>query len=212
MPSTWIDISVPLHDGMVHWPTDPPIRIERIRDLERGDRCTVSSLSMGSHTGTHIDAPLHFLRGATAVDAMPCDATIGRARVILIRHREAIYPDELRSQRIRRGERIVFKTRNSPRCWKTKAFVEDFVYLSTEAAQFLAARKVRAVGIDYLSVGGYRKRNGVEVHRTLLAAGVWIIEGLDLSRVGPGTYQLLCLPIKLLHGDGAPARAALRRI
>ncbi|MBI3319146.1 MAG: cyclase family protein, partial [Candidatus Omnitrophica bacterium] len=75
MPSAWIDISVPLHDGMVHWPTDPPIRIERIRDIERGDRCTVSSLSMGSHTGTHIDAPLHFLRGATAVDAMPCDAT-----------------------------------------------------------------------------------------------------------------------------------------
>lgn len=127
MRSAWIDISIPLRDGMVRWPADPPIRIERVRDIERGDRCAVSHLSLGSHTGTHIDAPWHFLRGAEGVDAMPCEATVGRARVVRIRHPNTISPEELRSQRIRRGERILFKTRNSPRCWRTDAFVEDFV-------------------------------------------------------------------------------------
>ena len=201
---------MPLHDGMVHWPGDPAVRIRRTRELSRGDSCTVSALAMGSHTGTHMDAPGHFLRGGRWLDDMPPEATVGPARVIEVRDPEAVTPRELERHRIRRGERILFKTRNSSRCWASDRFVEDFVYISTAAARFLAARRVRAVGVDYLSVGGYRARNGVEVHRILLGAGIWIIEGLNLARVRPGACELLCLPLKMLHSDVAPARAVLR--
>lgn len=212
MNAPWLDISVPLRTGMVHWPDNPPIQIERIREMERGDACNVSTLSMGSHTGTHLDAPLHFLRAGKGLEKMPFSITLGPARVIHIQNREAIAPEELRPHRIHRGERILFKTRNSSRCWKTDEFVEDFVYLSTEASRFLADRGVRMIGIDYLSVGGYRAKNGIAVHRTLLEAGIWILEGLDLSQVKPGIYELVCLPLRVLRSDGAPARAILRRM
>ncbi|UCG84252.1 MAG: cyclase family protein, partial [Dehalococcoidia bacterium] len=112
---------------------------------------------------------------------------------------------------IRHGERILFKTRNSSRVWKTPGFVEDFVFVSKEGAQFLAQRGVGLIGVDYLSVGGY-KRNGHETHITLLEKGVWIIEGLDLSQVVPGKYDLICLPMKIDRGEGAPARAVLRPV
>lgn len=212
MRTRWIDISVTLHSGMVHWPGDPSVIITRTSDLDHGDRATVSRLSMGSHTGTHMDAPRHFIRGGRGLDEMPLEATVGPARVIAIGNTKEITPEELRRHRIRGGERILFKTRNSTHCWKIDRFVKDFVSLSPEAAHFLAQRRVRMVGVDYLSVGSYRAGNGARVHRTLLGAGVWILEGLNLSCARPGTYELLCLPLKVLQGDGAPARAILRPI
>jgi arylformamidase len=196
---------------MVHWPGDPPVQIKRVHDLDRGDSHNLSEISMGSHTGTHMDAPLHFLQKGISIDRMPLDATVGRARVIEIQDNESIKREELLSHRIRRGERILFKTRNSSRVWQTGTFVEDFVFISNEAAHFLVECGVRAIGIDYLSIGGF-KRGGSEVHRTLLQGGVWIIEGLDLSSVSPGRYELICLPLKLEQADGAPARAILRPI
>jgi len=205
----WIDISVPLRNAMVHWPSDPPVRIERVLNIECGDSHTLSQISIGSHTGTHVDAPLHFIRQGLGVDKMPLDTTLGQARVIEIQDSESIKPGELVSHHIRRGERILFKTLNSSRGWQTDAFIEDFVFISKEAARFLAERSVRVVGIDYLSVGGY-KRDGAEIHQTLLKGDVWIIEGLDLSRVKAGKYDLICLPLKIDQGDGAPARAILR--
>ncbi len=207
----WIDVSVPLRSGMVHWPDDPAVRIERTRRLECGDVCNFSALSMGAHTGTHMDAPLHFLPRGAAMDRMPFSATIGPARVIAIRDPESIKPEELRRHRIRRGERILFKTRNSARCWDQDKFVEDFVFISKEAAQYLAERRIRTVGVDYLSVGGFRP-DGRETHLALLGAGIWIIEGLDLSRVRPGRYELLCLPLRIQGGEGGPARALLRPV
>ena len=114
MPS-WIDISVPLRHGLVPWPGDPPFRVERVSDLERGDYCTLSTLSMSAHAGTHIDAPLHFLRRGRAVDALPIEATVGPAQVLPIRNTRLIGPDELHTHRIRAGERLLFKTRNSTR-------------------------------------------------------------------------------------------------
>ncbi|MGH7829857.1 MAG: cyclase family protein, partial [Candidatus Binatia bacterium] len=117
--------------------------------------------------------------------------------------------EELRRRNIRHAERILLKTKNSSRCWKQDSFVPDFVHLSLEAARFLAERRVKTVGIDYLSVGGYEK-DGPQVHRALLEAGVWIIEGLDLSRVAPGIYELVCLPLKIARADGAPARAVVK--
>ena len=210
MASPWIDVSVTLKTGMASWPGDPPARISHALGMERGDRCTVSLLEMGAHTGTHMDAPAHFVRGGLGIDQMPPDASLGPARVIPIRDRESIEPDELARHSIRRGERILFKTRNSDRCWDADGFVEDFVYISAAGARYLAERRVRLVGVDYLSVGGYRA-DGVETHRALLEAGIWIIEGLDLKRVRPGRVELLCLPLKILGGDGAPARALVRR-
>jgi arylformamidase len=204
----WIDISVTLYDGMVHWPGDPPVHIKRVKDMERGDNANLSLISMGAHSGTHVDAPIHFIRGGRGIDTIPLDAIVGRARVIEIHDPESIKPGELVHHRIRRGERILFKTRNSTQVWQTDAFIKDFVFLSREAAQFLVDRGVSVVGIDYLSVGGY-KRGGGETHRTLLEGGVWTIEGLELSGVTPGYWHLICLPLKLKQGDGAPARAIL---
>ncbi|MBI3277273.1 MAG: cyclase family protein [Chlamydiae bacterium] len=194
--------------GMVHWPSDPKIQIKKIFSLTKGDAANVSLITMGSHTGTHMDAPSHFLKKGQSIDQMPLDATIGKARVIEIYDPVSVKPDELKKYRIRPGERILFKTINSSRLWKKNSFVKNFVYISKEAAQFLAQCKIKSVGVDYLSVGGYQKE-GALTHQILLKAGIWIIEGLNLSRVQPGKYELICLPLKLVNGDGAPARAVL---
>ena len=142
---------------------------------------------------------------------MPLSVGMGQARVIEIRDPESIKPEELHPLGIGQGERVLFKTRNSPRCWQTDDFVEDFVYISQGAAGYLAAQQVQTVGIDYLSVGGFSK-DGIETHHTLLEAGIWLIEGLDLTNIEPGMYEMICLPLKIVDADGAPARAILRSI
>lgn len=205
----WIDISVPLHSGMVHWPDNPPIVIEHLLDLERGDAATVSAISLGVHSGTHVDAPRHFIRNGQGVHVAPFSALVGPARVIEIADTHAVSVAELQHHDIQPGERILFKTLNSTRCWQTDDFVEDFVYIAQDAARYLASRRVRTVGVDYLSVGGYTA-DGPETHQALLGGGTWIIEGLNLAAVLPGTYELFCLPLKIVDGDGAPARAVLR--
>ena len=211
MTHEWIDVSVPLRNGMVHWPDNPPVLIERTLNIELGDVANVSKLSMGAHTGTHMDAPLHFFQKGKGIHTMPLSVAMGQARVIEIRDPESIKPEELRPYQIQRGERILFKTRNSSRYWYMDDFVEDFVYISQDAARYLAAQQVQAVGIDYLSVGGFTK-DGVETHHALLEAGIWLIEGLNLSEVVSGTYELICLPLKIEDADGAPARAILRLV
>jgi arylformamidase len=211
MTSAWIDVSVTLRTGMVSWPGDPPARISHVLEIEKGDPCTVSLLEMGAHTGTHMDAPAHFIRGGPGINTIPLDAAIGSARVIFIRDRESIKPEELARHRIRRGERILFKTYNSDRCWDTDAFLEDFVYISAAAARYLVERQVRLIGIDYLSVDSFHA-DRADTHKTLLKAGIWLVEGLNLKRVQAGKYQLICLPLKIEGGDGAPARALLRAV
>jgi arylformamidase len=207
--SGWIDVSVPLRTGMVHWPDNPPVRIERMLDISKGASANVSALSMGSHTGTHMDAPVHFLNDGTTLDEMDLGATMGRARVIELDAAEAIRLQDVDDKNIVAGERIIFKTRNSTSAWWSEPFDEHFVYVAREAADFLAGQGIRMVGVDYLSVGGF-KRDGAETHRALLAAGIWIIEGLQLSRIQPGDYELICLPLLISGADGAPARALLR--
>jgi arylformamidase len=211
MTGRLIDISVPLKDGMVHWPGDPGVRIRKVKEIGGTHSSDLSLLSMGSHTGTHMDAPAHFLKGGLGVDRLPLETVIGPARVIPIRNPEEIRIEELRPHRIRRGERILFKTRNSARCWKTNSFVRDFVHLTAESARYLAVLRPACVGVDYLSVGGYKK-DGAQVHRALLKTGIWIIEGLNLRNARPGRYELICLPLKIARGDGAPARAVLRKL
>lgn len=204
----WIDISVPLYPGMVHWPDNPPMEADFVMSMARGDVCNVSRLSMGAHTGTHMDAPLHFIEGGKSIDQMPLSATIGQARVIEINDAESIKAVELQKHTLKAGERVLFKTKNSTRCWQTATFVEDFVYIARDAAHYLAEQGVQTVGVDYLSVGGYRV-DGPQTHHALLGAGIWIIEGLNLSQVQPGLYDLICLPLKLQGREGGPARAIL---
>lgn len=209
--STWIDVTVPLRTGMVQWPGNPPVQVRRVMDLNRGDECTLTALSLGVHSGTHMDAPLHFLRTGVGIDAMPVSAGVGRARIIAIKNPALITVAELRRHRVRRGERIVFKTRNSSRCWKTDRFLKDFVSLDETAARWLVDRRVRTVGIDYLSIAGYESDTAV-IHTILLKGGIWVIEGLNLSGVRPGVYDMLCLPLKIAAGDGAPARVLLKPV
>jgi arylformamidase len=202
------DISVTLKSKMVHWPGDPVMNIRKVKDMQKGDICNVSKLELGTHTGTHMDAPLHFLKNGKGLDEMPLDVTIGPARVILIKNKVAINSKELKKHNILKGERILFKTINSSHGRKTNVFKKNFVYVSKDAAQYLAERDVRMIGIDYLSVGGFYK-DSLETHRALLKAGIWIVEGLNLSRVKIGLYYLICLPLKIFRSDGAPARAIL---
>jgi arylformamidase len=202
--SKWLDVSVPIYSGMVHFPDNPSIEIDTISHVERGDICTLSALTMGSHTGTHIDAPVHFLPGGTGAEEVPLEHLIGPARVIEIKDPDAVKAGELRVHNLSVRERLLFKTSNSQRCWKTSQFVPDFVSIAEDAASYLAGLNTLAVGIDYLSAGS------PETHRTLLSAGVVIVEGLNLAGISQGRYELLCLPLKILGGDGAPARALLR--
>jgi arylformamidase len=205
----WIDVSVPVKSGMAHWPGDIDVSVERVSSMADGEQCNLSRLQMSAHTGTHMDAPLHFVDGAISIDQMPLDATIGVARVIEIGVMEAIGRAELEPFAIEPGERLLIKTANSARCWETDEFIKDFVYISEDGAKYLVEREVRSVGVDYLSVAGFYK-DTAETHVALLGAGVWIIEGLDLRGILPGLYDLICLPLKLLGADGAPARAILR--
>jgi arylformamidase len=207
--SDWIDISVPIRTGMAHWPDNPPIVVERIMDIDHGAGANVSKISLGVHTGTHVDAPLHFTPGAIGVDQVPLDALVGVARVIEIRG-DSVGVTELEAANIARGERILLKTRNSPAAWQRPDFVENAVALTAESATWLAKRGVMTLGIDYLSVGSYAADNGEPVHRALIDAGIIIIEGLDLTAVPAGPCDLVCLPLKIADADGAPARAIVR--
>ncbi len=184
---------------MKHWPGDPVPSMARSLDMDLGDVCNARHLSMSAHTGTHMDAPLHFINKAASIDHMPFAATIGPARVIQIEHPHFIGPEELTAHDIQPGERILFKTRDAS------------LACNAAAALYLVERKVQTIGIDFLSIGAF-EGDGAETHRIILGAGIWVIEGLELSKVEPGLYDLICLPLKILGGDGAPARAVVRKI
>jgi arylformamidase len=196
---------------MVHWPGDPAFDIHKALDQTKGDVCTVSFVKMGVHTGTHMDAPRHFIEGAITIDQMPLDATIGRARVIHIHDGKSIGRAELEQHAPQAHERLLFKTGNSDQAWKTDDFDENFIFIDKSGAEYLAECGVRTVGVDYLSVGGY-KQDAVATHVALLGAGIWVIEGLNLSGIEPGAYELICLPLKIVGSDGSPSRAILRSI
>lgn len=210
MSNAWIDISLPLHDGMVSWPGDAPFERRKTLALSNGDACNLSEIRCSAHIGTHMDAPLHFIENGPGIDSMPLDATIGRARVIEIRDPRLIRIEELQPYHPGQGDRLLFKTANS-RLWKTHRFQSDYVHIPPETARYLAESRVRTIGVDYLSVG-HGESGGAKTHFTLLKAGVWIIEGLNLEQVAPGDYELICLPIRILDSDGAPARAVLKSL
>lgn len=208
----WIDISVPLRPGLPQWPGDPRLAVRKIADIDNGDPCNATYLEMCAHTGTHVDAPRHFLPQGDTVDIIPLEALTGPARVLDLRNaRQRITPRHLEPFDPSPGQRLLLRTPNADRHWSTKPFMNDFTHLSHEAADFLVARKIRTIGIDYLSVGAM-DHDGTQTHITLLKAGICIIEGLDLSNIQPGDYDLVCLPLRIADADGAPARALLRPI
>lgn len=203
------DVTVPLTKDIIVYPGDPPVRIERKATLNRdGAKANLSRYAFGSHTGTHIDAPFHFIENGLTVDRLPLELLIGRARVVEVTS-PRIDETALEEFDFTADARVLFKTRNSY-LWSQKTFVEDYVYITPGAARSLVNQGIKLVGIDYLSV----EKFGVEsfdTHLILLRAGTIIIEGLDLREVEPGDYELICLPLNVKDGDGAPARVVLRQ-
>jgi arylformamidase len=201
------DISVPLNSDLPVYPGDPPFTIEPALRIGQGDGSNVSRLSMSSHCGTHIDAPRHMDDHGLPVDRLPLHMLTGRALVAEVGGIKKIGRKELERLPVKGEERLLLKTENSL-LWSRPGFVEEYAALTEEGADYLAGIGVRLVGIDYLSIEAF-EGNGA-VHRKLLEHGVIILEGLNLDGVPKGIYELVCLPLKLAGGDGAPARAILR--
>ena len=207
---TIIDISRPIFTGMAIYPRNPPVSVTPTKSIARGDSSNVSLLSLGSHTGTHVDAPLHMAEGGAAIDRVSLDAMIGPAIVIGVPDGvRAVGPAELES-RIGNHTRVLLRTRNSARFAESGAFDEEFSYLTPEGAAFLVERGVVFLGIDALSVEQYHAGHH-RAHDVLLQAGVAVVEGLALEDVVPGEYEVVCLPLRIRGCDGAPARVVLIR-
>ncbi len=206
----WLDISAPIEATMPTFEGDPPVRIELVKSLARGDVCNLTRIDMGAHSGTHIDAPVHFVEGGASSERIPLDAVIGPAWVVdAAGQRGPISADDVDRFAIPAGEtRLLFRTPNS-RLWDRPGFQTGFVGLDPTGAAALVGRRPVLVGIDYLSIAPFGEPT--PTHRALLAAGIVVLEGLDLRAVEPGPYELVCLPLRIVGSDGAPARALLRR-
>lgn len=208
------DLTVTLRPGMPTWPGEAGAALEQLKWIARGDAANVRKLLLDIHTGTHVDAPEHFVAGGRTAEQLPLEVLVGPCQVVDVPGNpdvsaaalEALFPAGRPAP-----ERLLFRTRNSTGpspLWTHDAFQEGYAAIGADAARWLVERKVRLVGVDYLSVEPYRHQEPV-THRTLLGAGLVAIEGLDLRRVSPGPYRLLCLPLPLQGAEGAPARVLL---
>jgi arylformamidase len=205
------DITLPIEEGMILYPGNPQTRVRPHERIADGDDANVTELTLGSHTGTHVDAARHFVDGGQPVDELPLDRLIGPARVARIPDDvTAIGARELRDAGVEGEARVLLRTRNGALLGRDE-FSEDFAYLTGEGAAYLVDAGVRLVGIDYLSIEGFDAEEP-EAHRTLLEREVVVLEGLDLREVPEGRYELLCLPLRIRGIDGAPMRAVLRTL
>ena len=201
------DISLKLSGETVRWVTAAPFELEERRRMSKGDPNNSSALNMSVHSGTHIDAPFHFVADGNTIDQLPVERFIGPALVYAVEAERYITKEHVAGIRLDGATRVLFKTRNSALLHKQE-YDPDFVAFSVEAAQSLVELGVELVGLDYLSVAHADEQ--VPVHRAFLDHGVVLLEGIDLSEVAPGRYELMCLPIPLGDSDGAPCRAVLR--
>lgn len=211
LPPRLYDISVAIGPHMPSWPGDPVFESRLVDAISEGEAANVSWIGLGAHCGTHVDAPLHFFQGGAAVDSLPLDVLVGPCVVAELPVTGAIRAADLAALRLKPGAtRLLLKTTNSS-LWRSSdsTFRPDFVGLAPDAADWVVHQGIRLLGIDYLSVEPYPAPREHPVHTTLLAAGVVILEGTDLSGVAPGAYLLVCLPLKLIGLEGAPARAIL---
>lgn len=209
---TIYDITVPIRAGMPIYEGDPAVEIEAWSAFAKGNSSNVSFLHLGAHTGTHVDAPAHFIEGASRIDSLPMEILIGPARVVRVPDNfTEIDPDFLQGCQLDQVERVIFHTRNS--AFWNEGFRKDFTHLLPEAAELLVSQGIKLVGTDYLSIEKFHSGHH-RTHLTLLSKGVVIVEGLNLSGVAAGDYELICLPMKIADGagDGAPARVVLRTL
>jgi arylformamidase len=215
-----LNTEIPLPPAIPLKPGDPPPpenkipnpRVYRFFDVDKGDKVTMSRIEMSSHDGTHIDSPRHFVPGGPTIDTMDLNTTIGPCRVIEIKDEKSVTVAELEPYNIKAGERILFKTKNSPIVWSKRQWDGKFVTLSLEAAKYLAAKKIRLVGFDYISLASADPPENIGwVHEAFLKAGIFILEAINLDGIKPGNYELICLPLRLDKGDAGPSRVVLRK-
>ncbi len=201
------DVTVPIVAGATGYPGDPPLAVET---LQRAGAAPygLARLVLTTHSGTHVDAPLHFVAGGTGVDELPLEILLGKARVVEVQSRERVERAELEALDLRDDLRVLLKTRMSGQLLKP-GYQEDHVYLTGDAALYLAQAGLKLVGFDYLSIDRFGDA-AYPAHHALLGSGVVVVEGLDLSEVEPGEYDMSCLPLRVGGGDGAPARVVLR--
>jgi len=205
MVRQYLDLSVPICQEMLVWPGDPGLRVERHQHVTHDATVLVADLRLGSHTGTHVDAPLHFSVGDETVDRIPLEALIGPAQVVDLCGVTAIGRAQLEAAAIGSVSRLLLKTDNSQ--WvRAGPMPERPAHVTEDGAQYLIEKGIALVGVDGLSVDLPGRH---EAHLALLRAGVVLLETLDLSRVEPGLYDLICLPLRIAGGEAAPARAVL---
>lgn len=204
-----LDVTVPLKQGLPAFPGNPDFELQPIKRIADGGSSNVSRLVLGTHTGTHVDAPKHFFDAGGGVETLALNLLIGRARVIDISKRGPITAEDLVAAGLREDLRVLFKTPNSA-LWNSDVFHEDYAHLTEAGARHLVEQGVKVVGIDYLSIEQFKKA-GAPAHRMLLSNDVIIIEGLNLSEADAGMYEMYCLPLPVTGGDGAPARVVLKR-
>lgn len=205
----FLDVSVPLGPGLPAYPGNPEFELQPVKRIAEGGSSNVSRLVMGTHTGTHVDAPRHFFDDGDGIDALPLDLLIGRTRVVEISRRGGIGSEELAAAGLREDLRVLLRTPNSA-LWNGEGFHTDYTHLTEAGARYLVDQGVKVVGIDYLSVEQFKKP-GAPAHRALLGGGVLIIEGLNLAEAEAGMYEMYCLPLRIAGADGAPARVILKR-
>jgi len=203
------DVSVPIRDGGLVYPGNPPIHIELQQAIAKGAGANVSHVDFGSHTGTHVDAPRHFFDDGAGIDQIPLDVLIGQAMVVGFGDDvRAVTRGDLERFDLSGVERLLLRTRNSTYLTQDPNFHQDYTYLAPDGAEHLVAQGVKLVGIDYLSIEQFHSGHH-RTHLTLLGAGIVIVEGLNLDGIVDGRYELCCLPLRLVGCDGAPARAVL---
>jgi arylformamidase len=204
------DITMTIENGMLSWPSDGPVRIEKIRSMDNGERLNLSRLDMSAHTGTHVDAPVHFIQEGSGIESVPLDILIGPAAVVHLPGVREIGAGELKAAGIPPDtQRLLLKTENG-KLLGQKQFKKDYSFFTLEGAQYIIDSGVRLVGIDYLSIAAYG--SGEAVHQALLGEGIVIIEGVDLREVSAGPYNMIALPLKIDGCDGAPARVVLEKM
>ena len=204
------DISLIIRPGMVVWPGDIPVKADISKSIESGDSYNLSQWQMSAHTGTHIDAPLHFIGGAPGIDNIEPEILLGKARLFQLPVVKRIDRNVLERLDLKGVTRLLLGTTNSA-LLKQPEFSQDYVYITADAAKYMVEIGIKLVGIDYLSIGDYYDSEQI-AHHVLLESGVVIVEGIDLSGIPANDYELICLPIKLKNADGAPARVLLREL
>jgi arylformamidase len=202
------DATLPIQEGMVTFPGDPPFQIKPFFQRHKGDPFDLALMSIGTHLGTHVDPPAHYLDGGSTVDEIPLEILVGPGVVLDMRGKSLIDRQALEEAPLEDHVRVLFKTDNGPRLLQS-SFHEDFVHLTEDGARYLVEKNVCLVGNDYLSIERYQNP-GAPVHHILLEAGALVVEAVNLMEVPPGAYEIFCLPIKIKGADGAPARILLR--